>query len=36
MEPTLKGSKALLSPSAGIFDVKTFVKKNYFKFQKKK
>ena len=34
MEPTLKGSKALLSPSAGIFDVKTFVKK-LFQISKK-
>ncbi len=27
MEPMLKGNKALLSPSAGIFDVKAFIKK---------
>ena len=26
MEPFLNGNKALLSPSAGIFDVKAFVK----------
>ena len=27
MEPFLNGNKALLSPSAGIFDVKAFIKK---------
>ena len=34
MEPMLNGSKALLSPSAGIFDVNAFIKK-LFKISKK-
>ena len=34
MEPILRGNKALLSPSAGIFDVKAFIKK-LFEISKK-
>ncbi len=34
MEPILKGNKALLSPSAGVFDVKAFIKK-LFQISKK-
>ena len=35
LEPSLNGRKALLSPSAGIFDVKAFIKK-LFQISKKK
>ena len=35
MEPMLNGSKALLSPSAGVFDVNAFIKK-LFEISKKK